>query len=178
MFKNQTATAFGCACSFPALGRGMQTNHVVASSAPPQPSVQYFRLLIAQIDPERKVLVRDVCWDPEPPITLTAAPGRRFHFKGLDNILWYLQGKGGLELKILWSWDIGVSSKINTRAGFLSTVLEFNGLVARAETVLSDVGYLIAMNIVKIQQVGLRLRGIWYRAYVFPILSVDHVKDM
>ena len=132
---------------------------MVASSAPPQPSVQYFRLLIAQIDPEGKVLVRDVCWDPEPPITPTPAPGRRFHFKWFDDILGYLQGKGSLKIRTSRSLDIGVSSQINTRAGFLSPVLEFNGLVARAEAVFPDVGYFSAMDIVKKQQVGLQLRG-------------------
>ena len=137
----------------------MQTNHVVASSTPPQPSVQYFRLLIAQIYPEGKVLVRDVCWDPKPPVTLTPAPGRRFHFKPFDNILWCLQGKGRLQIGTSRSLDIGVSSQIHTRAGFLYSALEFNGLVARAETVFPDGGYLIAINIVEEQQVELQLLG-------------------
>ena len=132
---------------------------MVASSAPPQPSVQYLRLLIAQIDPEGKVLVRDVCWDPEPPITFTPAPGRRFYFKWFDDILRYLQGKGGLKLTTSRSLDIGVSSQINARAGFLSPVLEFIGLVARAETVFPNVGYLIAMSIVEKQLIGLQQRG-------------------
>ncbi len=148
----------------------MQTNHVVASSAPPQPSVQYFRLLIAQIDPEGKVLVRDVCWDPEPPITLTPAPGSRFHFKWFDNILRYLQGKGGLNLRTPGSLDIRVSSQINTRDGFLSPVSEFYGLVARADTVFPDVGYLIATNIVEKQQVGLQPGGS-STALMFPLFQ-------
>ena len=132
---------------------------MVALSASPQPGVQDFRLLIAQIDPEGKVLVRGVCRDPKPSITFAPAPGSRFHFNGFDNILRYLQGEGRFKIRISRSFDIGVSSQINTRTGFLSPALEFNGLVARAESVFPDGGYLIAMDIVKKQQVGLQLRG-------------------
>ena len=41
----------------------------------------------------------------------------------------------------------------------LYSALEFNGLVARAETVFPDGGYLIAINIVEEQQVELQLLG-------------------